>query len=81
MFRQNLFCAISQGAELPFLFAARTAGLDLLEEVVALIVYENKGGEAFHLDFPDGFHAQFGIFHAFDGLDVVLGKDSSRSSN
>ena len=63
------------------LFAARAAGLDLLEEVVALVVHENEGGEVFHLDFPNGFHAQFGIFHAFDRLNVVLGKDSRRAAD
>ena len=53
----------------------------LLEEVVALVVYEDEGGEVFDLDFPDGFHAEFGIFDALDGLDVVLGEDSRRATN
>ena len=48
------------------------AGLQLLEEVVALVVHKDEGGEVFHLNLPDGFHAQFGIFHALDALDVVL---------
>ena len=46
--------------------------LELLEEVVALVVYEDEGGEVFHGDFPDGFHAQLGVFHALDRFDGAL---------
>lgn len=54
------------------LFAAvahRAAGLDLLEEVVTLVVYEDERREILHLDFPDSFHAKFGIFETFNALD------------
>lgn len=56
-------------------------GLELLKEVVALVVYEDEGGEVHHFDFPDGFHAEFGVFHAFELLDVVLGQDGSRATD
>ena len=51
---------------------AAGAGLELLEEVVALIVYEDECGEVFYGNLPDGFHAEFGIFHAVDALDAAL---------
>ncbi len=47
------------------LFAEGTAFAflgDLGEEVVAFVVYEDECGEVFDLDFPDGFHAEFGVF-------------------
>ena len=53
----------------------------LLEEVVALVVHQDEGREIFYFDFPDSLHAEFGIFYALDGLDVVLGEDSRRATN
>ena len=41
------------------------------EEIVALIVYEDEGGEVFYPDFPHCLHATFGEFYAFDALDRV----------
>ena len=54
---------------------AGRARLDLLEEVVALVVHEDEGGEVGHFNLPHGFHAEFGIFHALDALDVLLRED------
>lgn len=48
-------------------------GLELLEEVVALVVYENKSWEVYDFDFPNSLHAEFGILYAFELLNVVLG--------
>ena len=33
-----------------------TEGLQLLEEVVALVIDEDEGGEVLNLNLPDGFH-------------------------
>ena len=41
-------------------FAAFT---NALEEIVALVVDQNEGGEVYHFDFPNGFHAQLFIFN------------------
>ena len=60
---------------------ASAARFDLLEEVVALVVNEDECGEVLNLDFPNSFHAEFGIFNAFDALDVLLRKDGSRSAD
>lgn len=47
------------------LFTARALLiLDLLEEVVAFIIDEDKRRKIFHFDFPDSFHPQFRIGHA-----------------
>ena len=37
--------------------SATGAGLELLEEIVALVVYQDEGGEVLYLNLPDGFHA------------------------
>ena len=60
---------------------ASAARFDLLEEVVALVVNEDECGEVLNLDFPNSFHSEFGIFNAFDALDVLLRKDGSRSAD
>ena len=59
----------------------RTARLDLLEEVVALVINEDEGREVFYFNLPDGLHAEFGILNALNALDVVLSEDSGWSSN
>ena len=53
----------------------RAARADGLEEVVALVVHEDEGGEVFDFDLPDGFHAELGELDDFDLLDVFLGED------
>lgn len=55
--------------------------LDLLEEVITLVVDEDKGREVLYLDFPDSLHAQLRILDALDALDVVLCQDSGRSTD
>ena len=48
---------------------------NLLEEVVALVVDEDEGGEVLYLNLVDGLHTQLGIFEELDALDAVLGQD------
>src|SRR6202042_2423462 len=48
--------------------------IQLLEEIIALVVDDDEGREIHHLDAPDRFHAEFGIFHYLDLLDAVLGE-------
>ena len=64
-----------------FLLARAAFLLDLSEEVVTLIIDEDKCREVLNFNFPDSFHAEFGIFHALDALDVVLCKDSCRTAD
>jgi len=54
---------------------------DGLEEVVAFVVHKDECREILDADFPDGLHTELRIFHTFDGLDVVLGKDGCRTSD
>ena len=62
------------------LFTTSATRFDLFEEIVTLVVYQDKCWKIFHFDLPDRFHAQFGIFHTFDALDVVLGQNCSRTA-
>ena len=51
------------------LLLATAARLELLEEVVALIVYKDECREVLNFNLPNGFHTYFGEFHALDALD------------
>src|SRR3954469_2537658 len=55
--------------------------IQFLEEVVALVVDDDEGREIHHLDAPDRFHAEFGIFHHLDLLDAVLGEVRRRAAD
>lgn len=63
------------------LFCLWLEWLERLEEVVALVIYENEGGEVDDLDLPDGFHTELGILDTLDLLDAVLSKDGGRASD
>lgn len=67
--------------QLGFLLATSATRFDLFEEIVTLVVNEDECREVLNADFPDGLHAQFRIFNAFDALDVVLSKNSCRTTN
>ena len=56
-------------------------GFDLFEEVVALVIDEDKCREVFYLDFPTVLHSELGILDALDALDVVLVEDSGRTAD
>lgn len=57
------------------------AWLNLLEEVIALVINEDKCREILNLDFPDSLHTKFGVLNALNALDVVLREDSSRATD
>ena len=61
--------------------ARYTSLLDGLEEVVALVVDQDKRRKINHINLPDSFHTKLGILDAFDALDVVLSKDGSRTTD
>mmetsp|Transcript_39878 Transcript_39878/g.127519 ORF Transcript_39878/g.127519 Transcript_39878/m.127519 type:complete len:414 (-) Transcript_39878:45-1286(-) len=50
-------------------------GAPLLEEVIALVVHHDEGGEVLHLDPPHRLHSKLRVFKHVDLLDVVLGQD------
>ena len=50
--------------------------IDLLEEVVAFVIDEDEGGEILDGDFPDGFHAEFGVGDYLLRADVILRQQS-----
>lgn len=55
--------------------------LDLLEEVVAFVIHQDKRREVLHFNFPDRFHSQFRIRHALQTLDAVLRQHRRRAAN
>src|SRR5581483_8815545 len=59
----------------------RLAEVEVLEEVVALVVDDDEGGEILDLDLPDRFHAEFGIFADFHFLDALLGELGGRAAD
>ena len=40
-----------------------SAQIQFLEKIIALVVDDDEGRKIHHLDAPDRFHAEFGIFH------------------
>ena len=54
---------------------------ELLEEIVALVIYEYESREILNMDLPDGFHSEFRIFHALNALDIVLSEDGCRATD
>src|SRR5262245_49692339 len=60
---------------------ATAVGLQLLEEIVALVIHQDERREIDHLNFPDRFHAEFGVFQNFNLFDIVLGQDSCGATN
>ncbi len=64
------------------LHARRTLGrLDLLEEVVAFVIHQDKRREVFHFNFPDRFHTQFRVFHALQALYAALRQNRCRAAD
>lgn len=61
--------------------ALGAAGFDLLEEIVALVIHQDKGGEVNDFNLPNGLHAQFGELYALNALDALLRKDGSRATD
>ena len=56
-------------------------GLDLLEEVIAFVIHQDKRREIFHFNFPDRFHTQFRVFHALQALDAALRQYGRRTTD
>jgi hypothetical protein len=54
---------------------------DFFEEVIALVVDDDECREVLNFDFPDCFHAQFGVLEYLDGFDAVLGQSSGWSAD
>ena len=61
--------------------ARRVPRFKLGEEIVALIVYEDEGGEVFYPDFPHSLHANLWEFHTLDALDRVQREHGSRAAD
>ena len=60
---------------------AQALQTEFLEEIVALVIDEDEGGEVLDADLPDGLHAQLGVFHALDAADAALGEDGGHATD
>ena len=53
----------------------------MLEEIIALIVDEDEGGEILDFNLPDSFHSEFGILEEFYLLDRILSEYGSGATD
>ena len=81
MIRQSLPSYLFPFLFFTFLLFSRAPGFQGLEEIVALVIDEDEGGEVFDVDLPDGLHAEFGILHALDALDGALREHGSHTAD
>jgi hypothetical protein len=64
------------------MLSRRQAGAAAVDEkVIPLVVDEDECREVLHFYFPDGLHAEFGVFDDFDPPDVLLGQDGGGTAN
>ena len=60
---------------------ARCPRLQLLEEIVALVIYEDECREVFYCNLPDSLHAELRVLYALDALDGTLGENCSHAAD
>ena len=60
---------------------ARSPRLQLLEEVVALVVYEDECREVLYGNLPDSLHAELRILYALDAFDGTLRENGSYTTD
>ena len=53
----------------------------LSKEIIALVIYQNKGREVLHFDLPNSLHTQLGIFQTLHFPNAVLSQNGCRASN
>src|SRR5581483_2186419 len=58
-----------------------TPRFKLLEEIIPFVIHQDKRREIHYLNFPNSFHAQFGILQKLDVLDIVLRQDGGGSAD
>src|SRR5438876_11305210 len=59
----------------------RTLGGQLRIKILALVIDHNKGWEVFHLNAPDGLHAQLWVLKDLDLLNAMLRQTRRRATN
>jgi len=62
-------------------FLARSPRLQLLEEVVALVIYEDECREVLYGNLPDSLHTELWILYALDALDRALRENGSYTTD
>ena len=62
-------------------FLARSPRLQLLEEVVALVIYEDECREVLYGNLPDSLHTELWVLYALDALDRTLRENGSYTTD
>ena len=62
-------------------FLARSPRLQLLEEVVALIIYEDECREVLYGNLPDSLHTELWVLYALNALDRTLRENGSYTTD
>ena len=60
---------------------AWSPGLQLLEEVVALVVYEDECREVLYGNLPDSLHTELWVLYALNALDRTLRENGSYTTD
>ena len=60
---------------------ARCPRLQLFEEVVALVIYEDECREVFYCNLPDSLHTELRVLYALDALDRTLRENGSYTTD
>ena len=60
---------------------ARSPRLQLLEEVIALVIYEDECWEVLYGNLPDCLHTKLRVLYALDALDRTLGENCSHAAD
>ena len=75
------FFILLMSVSLLLAFLARSPRLQLLEEVVALVIYEDECREVLYGNLPDSLHAEFWVLYALDALDRTLRENGSYTTD
>ena len=75
------FFILLMSVSLLLAFLAWSPRLQLLEEVVALIIYEDECREVLYGNLPDSLHTEFWILYALDALDRALRENGSYTTD
>ena len=75
------FFILLMSVSLLLAFLARSPRLQLLEEVVALVIYEDECREVLYGNLPDSLHTELWVLYALNALDRTLRENGSYTTD
>ena len=75
------FFILLMSVSLLLAFLAWSPRLQLLEEVVALVIYEDECREVLYGNLPDSLHTELWVLYALDALDRTLRENGSYTTD